>query len=80
MYAQYRINIRKGDVWKTKPNIIEQLDGKVFTLAEGWEITSDDSTIYAGEKAMVFHKKHCDDVDISWIASGDCELIEEKTK
>ena len=70
-----QVKLRRGDGWNLKPEA-EQLDGKVFDFCSGWEITKDDSSIYAGEHAWVPDLKSGYPLEApAWIASGDLEPV-----
>ena len=64
------IRLRRGGDWRVKPEA-EQYDGKGFEFVRGWQITDEDSGIYAGEIAWV---PTTNGVEIGWFASGDLEF------
>jgi hypothetical protein len=49
----------------------KQLDGKTYTFKFGWDITAQDSSIYAGEQAWIPNDPNYPDDAPPWIASGD---------
>jgi hypothetical protein len=68
------VRFRRGGQWVVKPEC-EAIDGKKATFLAGWLIEAEDSSIYAGETAMVPMP-----VDHHWplsfVASGDLVDIE----
>lgn len=74
MKKKLKINLRCGEGWEVKPEA-EELDGKIYEFREGWTIEEGDSSLYVGEKAMLFEIKEGEPrPKIGWVASGD--LIE----
>ena len=65
---QMKIQLRKD--WEIKPEV-QQLEGKVFNFAKAWDITDEDSSIYAGEQAMMPIDPNYPVSAPTWIASGD---------
>jgi len=63
-----KVQMRKD--WKIRPEAM-QLEGKVFSFVQMWDITEDDSTIYVGEKAMMPVDPAYPIEAPAWIASGD---------
>lgn len=62
------VKLRKD--WEIKPEAL-QLDGKTYQFRHGWLITEEDSSIYAGEQAMIaFDPTYPEDAPV-WIATGD---------
>jgi hypothetical protein len=72
----YRVTFRRSEKFKLKPSAA-QLDGKEFYFRKAWPIGSDDSSIYAGEWAMmpcVTDGNYPREAP-AWIATGDLRLI-----
>lgn len=79
-HANYRatVRIRRGDGWIVKEGS-EAIDGHTHIFQTGWEITEEDSSIYAGEYAMI---PDVENWPLSkgtpvWVATGDLVNIEE---
>ena len=70
----YKVRIRRGDFAQVKPEA-ESLDNRVFEFEPLFTLDECDlGGIYEGEKAMGFVGRS--DIPITWIASGDLELVE----
>ncbi len=66
---KYKVKIRK-DFAKIKPSA-EQIDRKVYNFVYGGTIEKSDSSIYAGEDAMIPMDVNYPVDAPTWIASGD---------
>jgi len=75
-FIPFRIQLRRGEGWVVKPEA-EQLDGKVHPFRFGWIISSDESSIYAGEGAWIAHPDDWPEDAPAWIASGDLVKLVE---
>jgi hypothetical protein len=82
VYPLYTVRMRRGGRWVVKPEA-EQLEGRTYRFRMGWQLTSEDTGIYAGEAAMV---AVWDDAEYPypetapvWIASGDLYRLDEIT-
>lgn len=68
----YRVQLRRTGKYKVKSSA-EQIDGWTGYFMFGWEIDSEESTLYGGECAMIPRGEH-EYYPLSapaWIASGD---------
>lgn len=70
------VKIRRTSGLVVKPEA-EQIDGKTYSFMNGWEISTEDSSIYAGEIAMIPCGEDYPDDAPSWVSSGDLMLAEE---
>ena len=70
---RYRVQIRRGP-WEVKPEA-EQLDGKIYNFVDGWVMTSEDTSLYTGEKAMIPEDDKYPPDAPTWIARGDLIYI-----
>ncbi len=66
---KYKVTIRK-ELAEVKPEV-KQIDGKVYDFRYGWKIEKTDSSIYAGEDAMIPMDVNYPVDAPTWIASGD---------
>lgn len=75
-YTKYRVRVRmrSDGRYRLKPGL-SSLDGRELTVTVGWRIDADDSALYAGEWAL--RSLELDEWGITWIASGDVEVLEE---
>lgn len=75
-HQRYRatVKLRRGAGWKLKAGS-EQLDGMEGEFTAGWHMTSEDTSIYVGEWAMIPLDWPPDGP--GWIASGDLENLRE---
>jgi len=64
------VRIRRCEGWQVKP-WAEKIDGKTYSFRKAWDITKDDSSIYAGEQAMQPIDETYPFDAPAWIASGD---------
>ena len=67
---KYRVKLRRSDKYRVKPEA-EQIDGRVFEFAEGWEMDESDTSIYIGEMAMLPRDDNYPIEAPGWVASGD---------
>lgn len=69
-----RVCVRRGRRFRVKP-AAQALDGRTITVTAGWPIGESDSALYAGEWAL--RSPELEPYGITWIASGDVEVLEE---
>lgn len=88
-FKKYNVRIKlrteiNGQEATIKPLVKETLDGHECVLMAGWLFTEDDGAIYVNEFAMVPEDIETGKifflVDVSWVASGDLEILSEVTK
>ena len=70
------VKIRRTAGLVVKPEA-EAVDGKTFAFQTGWDISSEDSSIYVGETAMIPWGGNYPVDAPAWIASGDLIPAEE---
>lgn len=56
----------------------EPIDGNIYDFIKGWVILKSDSSLYAGEMAMISIDPDYPEDAPSWIASGDLIATEKK--
>lgn len=79
-YCQYRVRFkpRPGLTYKTT---CEVLVGKELVVDVAWKMNDGDPVLYQGEWALGPYRRHqptrdlFEEANITWIASGDVELI-----
>ena len=69
----YKVLIRR-DIPNVRENA-EAIDGKTFYFVHGWHIEEEDSSIYAGEIAMLPVDDNYPDDAPPWLSSGDLEKV-----
>ena len=74
--VQMTVQIRRRDGLQVKP-WAEQIDGKTYSFRKAWDITKEDSSIYAGEQAMQPVDETYPLDAPAWIASGDLVMVEK---
>lgn len=77
-HRRYRVRvcIRRGPGFIIRPDVdVDRIDGRLMIVNVMWRITAEESETYAGEYAL--SAPELEDASLTWIASGDVEVIEE---
>lgn len=74
-YETYKVLVKLRPTWRGQPlkQRVAELQGQTITVEAGWLMDEDDQ--YPGEWAMLVSEEVIDKYHISWIASGDLEIL-----